>query len=335
MTAFPQAWDATKTFQITAEFTATVAAGTTWTESNIWVFNDKGSLLGGTAMTGWYLIAEASFDGGTTWERSGPRILNQRWIEISITGNVDNTGGAIAAQTVGFTAIGTGQALLLTSIPQGCGRELAIRVVVPLGASEAAVKWRLVVDTVSPVISASDLSNGVSGTGAVVLATGSMIALKAGTSTSNYTPTGVLTRTTALTQTTAVTTEETLWTYSLPANVLAVDGQALRITLRGTVAANGNAKTIRIKFGASSVTLNPVTTTPNGVVWRAEAVIVRISGTSQYLFTSAMFGATAQPEGAIAPAATLSGAVTISITGQNGVASAADITLYRAIVEYV
>lgn len=168
MTAYPQWWDTTKTFQITAETPATVPYGTTRTEALVWMFNDKGSLLSATAMTPYYIVAEASRDGGETWERSGPQILNERWIEISVTGNVDNTGGAISAQSTAYTPIGTGYGQLLTSIPQGCAREIAVRVVVPLGASEAGVKWRLVVDTVKPA-SALTINNVAVGSAAVAV----------------------------------------------------------------------------------------------------------------------------------------------------------------------
>jgi hypothetical protein len=147
MVAYPQWWNATKTAQVTSRTDHSVAAGTTQAEANLYLFNDKGSLLGATTLTGYYIFIEASNDGGATWVRGGLPILDQRWVELSITGNVDNTGGAIGAQSTAYTALGRGLAQPLTDIPQGCGREIALRCVVPLGASDAGVLWRLVVDS--------------------------------------------------------------------------------------------------------------------------------------------------------------------------------------------
>ena len=53
--------------------------------------------------------------------------------------------------------------------------------------------------------------------------------------------------------TTAVTTEETLLTYTLPANSLTQGGRGIRIRAWGTTAATATTKRIRLKFGATNV----------------------------------------------------------------------------------
>src|SRR6185503_7835339 len=49
--------------------------------------------------------------------------------------------------------------------------------------------------------------------------------------------------------------EDDLMTYSLAANSLATNGQAIHVTAFGTFGANANNKTIKFFFGATSVTL--------------------------------------------------------------------------------
>lgn len=145
MTAAPQFYNAAKTAPF-AESVASVQAGNTVAAVTGWIFNDKGSLLGATTLTGGRLILEV-WDG-VSWSRGGQGIplADDAWPEVAITGNVDNTGGAIAAQAVSYTKIGAGRSILLTDIPRGCGREFAVQIPTPLGGAAAAVDWRLRVD---------------------------------------------------------------------------------------------------------------------------------------------------------------------------------------------
>lgn len=159
MVAFPQWWSNDKLSQITAESAETVTAGATGATTTQYLFNDKGSLIGATTMSGYYLVPEASHDGGQTWLRSGLAILDERWVEVSITGVVDSTGGVPAAQTTGFTALGTALGQLVTAIPQGSGRQISYRLNVPPGASAAGIRWRLVESLVAPVLSSTSLSD--------------------------------------------------------------------------------------------------------------------------------------------------------------------------------
>ena len=66
------------------------------------------------------------------------------------------------------------------------------------------------------------------------------------------------------TSTGADTTETDLQSYTLPANVLGTNGRAIRIRAWGDTAANGNTKTIRLKFGGTTLQLNNTTAAPNG-----------------------------------------------------------------------
>lgn len=119
-----------------------------------------------------------------------------------------------------------------------------------------------------------------------------------------------------------VTTGETdLMTYTLPANTLGTNGQALRITVWGTTAANANTKTLKLKFGATSVTLNPTTTAPNAKDWRATAIVARTGAATQEMITEACVGAVQDSTTRSAPTETLSGSLVIKVTGQSGTAS--------------
>lgn len=173
------------------------------------------------------------------------------------------------------------------------------------------------------------------GTGAAVFGTSPTIAFGAGSGLVAYKANGSLYRTSSATATTAVTTEETLWSQSLPASTLTTDGSALMIRAFGNFAANGNTKTIKMKFGSTSITANNVTAAPNGASWYAEMIVSRISGSSQYVFENAKVGSAAQAAQTTAASETLSGAITMSITGQNGTANASEINLFRVFVDYI
>lgn len=92
-----------------------------------------------------------------------------------------------------------------------------------------------------------------------------------------------------LTSTTAVGNigagPDDMTSYALPAGLLASDGMVLRFTAGGTLAANANAKSILIVFGATSFTLLPAVATSGGF-WRLQGEIVRVSATTQLMFAS-------------------------------------------------
>jgi hypothetical protein len=161
----PQWWNSAKSAQVSANPDVTVAGGVTGAVITQWLFNDKGSVLLASALSSYYLVVEASADDGQTWVRKGLQVLDERWVEVSITGNTDNTGGAISAQTTsGYVALGSGKSGLISDIPRGCGREISYRIVVPLGASSAGIIWRLVESSLASVLTALEITNVPAGT---------------------------------------------------------------------------------------------------------------------------------------------------------------------------
>lgn len=155
--------------------------------------------------------------------------------------------------------------------------------------------------------------------------------LAVGTGTATVVPSGRLTTVTTQVGTDANTNEKDLATYSLPAGSLATDGQAVKITAFGTVAANGNTKTIRIYFG--STVIRARVTTANGVAWYFEGTVVRTSATAQKATADITISGPGPAPEYTTPAETLANAVTIKVTGQNGTGQANEIVLQGLMVE--
>lgn len=127
------------------------------------------------------------------------------------------------------------------------------------------------------------------------------------------------------------TTETDLLTYTLPAGALSANGAGLRITAWGTLAANGNTKTVRVYFGASVVTT--LASTNNNVAWKSTAVVTRVTATTQVAMGDTYFGALAIADGrTTSPTETLSGSLVIKVTGQSGTGSG-DVTNIGLTVE--
>lgn len=130
-------------------------------------------------------------------------------------------------------------------------------------------------------------------------------------------------RNTGSVATTAVTTQEDLMTYTIPANVLK-SGQTVRLTAWGTTAANGNTKTVRLWFGGNSVIDHSGAW--NTIPWRLQADIY-ITGTDTQEYSSVGWP-TANVQSVRQGTLTVDDGATIIVkaTGQNGTASAGDIT---------
>lgn len=130
------------------------------------------------------------------------------------------------------------------------------------------------------------------------------------------------------------TTEQTLATYSLPANALDAAGRRIRVHTAFHMATNGNNKTIKLYFGGSSISSGTLTdSNKNGV---ATLDIVK-SGASTQIVSGTMQHDTTM----ITPYVNASGsdtdtaAITIKMTGQDGTDSAGDIVMDDFYVEYM
>jgi hypothetical protein len=112
--------------------------------------------------------------------------------------------------------------------------------------------------------------------------------------------------------------EDNLMTYSLPANALSADGMGIEVISFGTFAANGNNKTVTQYFGSTALATDASATSAGR--WYSQFFIIRTGATAQI-----GSGVIDLRNGAgdydgdnrqyAAPAETLSGAVTVKLTG--------------------
>lgn len=128
----------------------------------------------------------------------------------------------------------------------------------------------------------------------------------------------------------ASTAETDLWNWPLPA-VLLSDGQGIRIVVSLTMAANANIKTGRLYFGATVLATRGGA--DNGVTQVYAATVWRRGATSQVTWSDIRNGSGNGVPLTTTPAETLSGPVTIRLTGQNGTATAGEMCRETAAVE--
>lgn len=81
------------------------------------------------------------------------------------------------------------------------------------------------------------------------------------------------------------TAEQTLATYTLPANRIAATGDAIRVKCWGGFAATANAKTLKIYFGSTSFSSASVGTNINGRAFEADMLVVRSGAATQLITT--------------------------------------------------
>jgi len=137
-------------------------------------------------------------------------------------------------------------------------------------------------------------------------------------------PCGTLTLETTAVGTDADTTEKTLWSYTLPANTLTTDGQALYVVVAGGAGATANTKTWRLKVNATVI--GSRATAANNTGWGSEAYLIRTDSTTLTGAHLNQYGTTGITNLVPATATVdFTQAITLSVTGQNSVAAANDL----------
>lgn len=125
----------------------------------------------------------------------------------------------------------------------------------------------------------------------------------------------------------ANTTETTLKSFVIPGGTLGTDGDTIRFRVTGRTAANANTKTFRLKYGATTHSTYTGALNADIVVW--EGTITRTGAATQRIVTTLQTNSTVLGDRNISQTSstteTLSGDVTLEVTGQNGTASANDI----------
>src|SRR3990167_4765018 len=132
--------------------------------------------------------------------------------------------------------------------------------------------------------------------------------------------------------------EDDLISFTIPANTLISTGDRLMGEFAGTFAANGNAKRLKVKFGATTVLDTGSGNLPNGVGWRIRFTITRTGAATQNVSGDSLWGISVAQQGNAAfttATETLSGTVVLKITGEatsdnDVIAKEAVVTLWPA-----
>ncbi len=240
-----------------------------------------------------------------TWNNGGTTT-----IDLS-TGTVFSFTVATGSSTIAFSNVPANITAVQLSSP--------ITLVITNGGSQT-ITWPGSVTWLSgsaPALQASgtdiiDLltfNNGTTWWGAVRSTTG---AFKVGGASASAKPVLLLYQNQGLS--TGNTTETSLATYSLPANALAANSQAIRIGVAGHITGTGGPF-VGVKFGATYVITKTVS---SGNAFWGSALVSRSGATSQLAVSTIEYPTNLSGQLNSAPAETLSGAVTIDFRGNAG-----------------
>lgn len=127
---------------------------------------------------------------------------------------------------------------------------------------------------------------------------------------------------------------DNLMTYAMPAGTLTENGRGVRVRAWGTAANNGNAKTVTLAFGATTLVSTALTASQAGV-WDISAVVLRTGDATQVAVATLNQGGTTTivDSESTSPTEDLTAAVTIKCTGAG--TSNDDISQKGMVVEYL
>jgi len=158
------------------------------------------------------------------------------------------------------------------------------------------------------------ITPGASGALAVVAGASTNDAAVGGTLYSTVTSAGNVT-----------TGEDTLATYTVPANTLSVNNMSLRFEAWGATTNNANTKTIKVKFDGVIFGQRTMTTSAANT-WVINGQVQRTGAATQTAFAKFVDGGTTEVDSNVGLTSTLSNAIVFLITGEG--TSTNDITLY-------
>lgn len=136
----------------------------------------------------------------------------------------------------------------------------------------------------------------------------------------------------------ADTTEDTLMTYTVPANTLVNVGDMLHIIAGGTFAATTDNKTVRVRFGGVS---GVAVSLPNGSAagqtgWYVDAYITKTGASTQSYVSGGLSSTNANGTTSGTASKTDTATQDIVVTGRNVTSSAAgSITCQMLVVQYI
>lgn len=141
----------------------------------------------------------------------------------------------------------------------------------------------------------------------------------------------------------ANTNEKVLKTLTIPADMLNVDGKAIKFRYWGFFGATANVKTLRVRLGPTTLTgtviVAPTAAIYNGLEWEIIGTIFRGTTDAQRCaartFIDGAPTANTVQVGRVAAANDDAADMLLEMTGQNGTAAANDIVCAGHHVEYV
>lgn len=161
--------------------------------------------------------------------------------------------------------------------------------------------------------------------------------IKIGASTETAKLGGIINTDSVQAATAANTNDTTLFSYTLPADAMNANGRILRFTAWGSFAANGNTKTIRLKWnGTGGTSIMSYSASPNNQNWVIQGTVIRTGSSTQDYYGTTVLGPTAATNATFGTAAaTDTGAITLHVTAQNGTAAASDIVYEGSLIEFL
>jgi len=156
--------------------------------------------------------------------------------------------------------------------------------------------------------------------------------IAAGTSTALFGASGNINRTVGAVSSSATNTTQTLMSYVLPANALAVNGEGIMVTAFGTTAANAAGKTLQLAVGG--ITVNTGNQVFSGSGWMLEGTYFRSGSAAQVGNLNAVFGSTINKTVSATDTSSDTGTINIAVTCLDASAGSANITALALIVEY-
>lgn len=176
-----------------------------------------------------------------------------------------------------------------------------------LAAGEPAFSWQNLSTVLATMLGDGKFGLGITPT--------TQLGIKAGTSTNDAAVGGTLYVSTAQVGNVGTGTDD-LASYSVPANTLAVNGQSIEFKAWGTIANNGNAKTLMAVFGATTV-ISVAFATLAADEWVMTGTIVRTGAATQKICATTVTtsGTTFSTANVTTAAETLSGAIALKVQG--------------------
>lgn len=123
------------------------------------------------------------------------------------------------------------------------------------------------------------------------------------------------------------TTEDTLQSFTLPANAFDAIGRSLWVYAFGTFANNAHSKTGKLYFGSSIVLSTGANTTTGGISWALELLVMKSGASAQIASGQLITGTTHGGVQNFTGTETDTAGIVIKVTGQTGTAAANDVVV--------